>query len=65
MLAPPSPPGRGGVTAKPARIVDSLGKIRVGDDVGLNDSQFGPVNFVGDATLFAPEVEALSFCSQQ
>jgi len=65
MFAPASPPGRGGVTAKPARTVDNLGKIRVGDEVGLNDSQFGPVNFVGDATLLAPDVVALSFCSQQ
>lgn len=50
---------------KPARIVDNLGRVRVGDAVGLNDSQFGPVNFVGDATLFAPDVVALSSCSQQ
>jgi hypothetical protein len=65
IFAPASPPGSGGVTARPARIVDSIGKVRVGDAVGLKDNQFGPVNFVGDATLFAPDVVALSFCSQQ
>ena len=65
MLQAASPPGKGGVTAKPARMVESLGKVRVGDVVGLNDNQFGPVNLVGDATLFDPEVVALSFCSQQ
>lgn len=65
MLQAASPPGKGGVTSKPARTVDSLGKVLEGDVVGLNDNQFGPVSFVGDATLFAPEVVALSFCSQQ
>ena len=52
MLATASPPGSGGVTNRPARIVDNLGKVRVGDAVGLNDNQFGPVSLVGDATLF-------------
>lgn len=65
MLQTASPPGKGGVTNKPARIVDNLGKVRVEDAVGLNESQFGPVALVGDATLFAPDVVALSFCSQQ
>jgi hypothetical protein len=65
MFVPASPPGSGGVTAKPARMVDNIGIVRVGDAVGLNDNQFGPVNLVGDATLFAPDVVALSFCSQQ
>ena len=65
MLAPASPPGKGGVTAKPARMVDNLGNVLVGDAVGLNDNQFGPVSLVGDATLFAPVVVELSFCSQQ
>ena len=65
MLQAASPPGKVGVTNKPARIVDNLGKVRVGDAVGLNDNQFGPVNLVGEATLFAPDVVALSFCSQQ
>ena len=39
----------------------------MGDTVGLNEIQFGPVALVGLATLFAPvcEEEALSFCSQQ
>ena len=35
------------------------------DTVGLNDNQFGPVAFVVDATLLAPVVVELSFCSQQ
>ena len=65
MLVPASPPGNTGVTAKPARMVDSIGNVLVGDAVGLNDNQFGPVAFVGLATLFAPDVVALSFCSQQ
>ena len=65
MLQTASPPGKGGVTNKPARMVDNLGNVRVGDVVGLKDNQFGPVNLVGDATLFAPVVVELSFCSQQ
>ena len=65
MFAPASPPGKGGVTNKPERMVDNLGKVLVGDAEGLNDSQFGPVVFVGDATLFCPVVVELSFCSQQ
>lgn len=65
MLHTASPPGSGGVTARPARMVDSLGNVRVGEAVGLKDNQFGPVNLVGDATLFDPDVVALSFCSQQ
>ena len=59
-----SPPSVG-VMSRPERIVDNLGKYRVGDAVGLNDIQFGPVAFVGLATLFAPVVVELSFCSQQ
>ena len=65
MFAPASPPGKGGVTFKPDNIVDNLGQVLVPDTVGLNDNQFGPVAFVGDATLFAPVVVELSFCSQQ
>jgi hypothetical protein len=66
MLQIASPPGKGGVMSKPARMVDDLGKSLVGDAVGLNDSQFGPDGFVGDATLFAPVWPLpLLFCSQQ
>ena len=65
ILAPASPPGSGGVTIKPARIVESFGKDRVGEAVGGNDNQFGPVVFVGEATLLLPDVVELSFCSQQ
>jgi hypothetical protein len=46
-------------------MVDSLGKLLVGDVVGVNDSQLGPVVFVGEATLLVPDVVELSFCSQQ
>ena len=60
-----SPPGNGGVTNKPASMVDNLGNKRVGEAVGLNEIQFGPVVLPGNATLFAPEVVELSFCSQQ
>jgi hypothetical protein len=45
-------------------MVDNLGKLLVGEIVEGNDSQFGPVNFVGDATLAAPVVVELSVCSQ-
>ena len=65
MLAPASPPGNGGVTNKPERIVDNFGKVLVGDTEGVNDNQFGPVVFVGDATLPDPVVVELSFCSQE
>ena len=48
-------------------MVASFGKYLVGDMVGLNDIQLGPVALVALATLLAPvcEEEALSFCSQQ
>ena len=59
-----SPPNVG-VTNSPARMVDNFGKYLVGDAVGLNDIKFGPVVFVALATLLAPEVVELSFCSQQ
>ena len=62
-LAIASPPSVG-VTFKPASIVDILGKYRVGDVVDGKVSQFGPVSFVGDATLPLPVVVELSFCSQ-
>jgi hypothetical protein len=65
MLQIASPPGKGGVTNRPAKIVDNLGNVRVGDAVGLNDNQFGPVSFVGLATLAFPDVVELSSCSQQ
>jgi hypothetical protein len=65
MLAPASPPGKGPVTFEPDNRVDNLGKSLVPDVVGLNDNQFGPVVFVGDATLPDPVVDELSFCSQQ
>ena len=65
MFAPASPPGKGGVTFKPASIVDNFGKSLVPDTVGLNDNQFGPEVFVGEATLPVPVVVELSFCSQQ
>ena len=64
ILAIASPPGKGGVTNNPARIVDNLGKFLVGDVVEGNDNQFGPVNFVGEATLAFPDVVETSFCSQ-
>ena len=64
VFAAASPP-KVGVTFKPAKIVDNLGNVLVPDAVGENDIQFGPVVFVGDATLLAPDVVALSFCSQQ
>ena len=64
MLQTASPPGNGGVINKPARIVDNLGKVLVGEAVEGNDNQFGPVAFVGEATLALPEVVELSFCSQ-
>jgi hypothetical protein len=65
MFATASPPGITGVTKRPARTVDSFGRVRVGEAVGLNESQFGPVSLVGLATLLFPDVVALSFCSQQ
>jgi len=46
-------------------MVDSFGKYLVGEVVGLNDNQLGPVVLVGDATLPVPDVVELSFCSQQ
>lgn len=58
-----SPPNVG-VTFKPARIVESLGKFLVGEDVEANEIQFGPVAFVGEATLAFPVVVVLLFCSQ-
>jgi hypothetical protein len=65
MFATASPPGNGGVTNKPDRMVESFGHSLAGDAVGLNDNQFGPVSFVGLATLALPVVVELSFCSQQ
>ena len=65
MFAPASPPGNGGVTFKPASIVDNFGKVLVPDAEAGNDNQFGPVVLVGDATLPVPVVVELSFCSQQ
>ena len=46
MLQIASPPGKGGVISKPARMVDDLGKSLVGDAVAGNDNQFGPVVLV-------------------
>jgi hypothetical protein len=63
MFAPASPPANGGVTINPLWIVDSLGNVLVGELVGTNDNQFGPVAFVGLATLLAPDTVELSFCS--
>ena len=65
MFATASPPGKTGVTFKPARIVDNFGKVLVGKTEAGNDNQFGPVVLVGDATLPEPDVVELSFCSQQ
>ena len=53
-FATASPPSVG-VTARPARIVESLGKSLVGEAVDGNDKKFGPLVFVGDATLAALE----------
>ena len=49
----------------PVNIVDNLGNNLVELVVGKNESQLGPVNFVGLATLALPVVVELSFCSQQ
>ena len=65
MFAAASPPAITGVTNNPARMVDSFGKMRDGLVVGLKVNQLGPVALVGLATLLAPDVVALSFCSQQ
>ena len=65
MFAPASPPGKGGVTFKPESMVDNFGNNLVPDAVAGNDNQLGPVAFVGEATLLAPVVVELSFCSQQ
>ena len=65
ILAPASPPGNGPVTKSPAKMVDNLGNVLVGFMVAGKVNQFGPVSFVGLATLFAPVVVELSFCSQQ
>ena len=65
VFAPASPPGKGPETFRPANIVANFGNNLVGDVVGLNDNQFGPVVFVALATLLAPVVVELSFCSQQ
>ena len=56
MFATASPPGKTGVTFKPARIVDNFGKVLVGKTEAGNDNQFGPVVLVGDATLPEPDV---------
>ena len=67
MVVPASPPVNGPVVKPPANIVDNWGKYLVGEAVGLNVTQLGPVAFVALATLLAPVCveEALSFCSQQ
>ena len=67
ILAPASPPGNGPVTVPPASMVESWGKYLVGEVVGLNEIQLGPVVLVALATLLAPvcDEDALSFCSQQ
>jgi hypothetical protein len=54
VLAPASPPVSGPVTVPPARMEDSCGKYLVGEVVGLNDIQLGPLAFVALATLLAP-----------
>ena len=58
------PPAKTAVVSPPVRIVDNLGKSRVGDTVGLNDNQLGPVALVAYDILFAPETVELSSCSQ-
>ena len=67
MFVPASPPGKTGVTFKPARMVESFGNNLMPETVGANVNQFGPVAFVIEAILLAPVWldEALSFCSQQ
>jgi hypothetical protein len=65
IFAPASPPAKGGVTFKPANIVDNFGNNLVPDTTGAKESQFGPVVLVGEATLAVAEVVELSFCSQQ
>lgn len=66
IFAPASPPASGPVTTWPANMVESLGKSLVPDVVAGNVIQFGPVTFVGEATLDAPvsPEPRLSFCSQ-
>jgi hypothetical protein len=62
-----SPPGRASVVNPPARIVESLGKYFVGEEVELNESQFGPISFAGfalAAAMVMPVFSAESFCSQ-
>lgn len=54
VLAPASPPGRGPDISWPARIVESLGKILVGELLGVYDIQLGPDALVALATLFVP-----------
>ena len=67
VLAPASPPVNGPDTKPPASIVAILGKYLVGDVVGENEIQLGPVALVALATLAVPvcDDEALLFCSQQ
>ena len=64
VLVAASPPVNGPETFKPAKIVASLGKYLVDEDVGENDTQFGPEALVILATLLVPDTVELSFCSQ-
>ena len=65
VVIPASPPANGPVVKPPASMVDNWGQYLVGEAVGLNEIQLGPVAFVGLALLIAPVVVVLSFCSQQ
>jgi len=64
VLALASPPVKGPLINAPANMVDNLGKYLVGEVVGANEIQLGPVVLVALATLLAPVVVVLSFCSQ-
>ena len=67
MLAPASPPVKGPLIRAPESMVASFGKYLVGEVVGENEIQFGPLAFVALATLLAAvcDEDALSFSSQQ
>ena len=65
VFAPASPPDNGPLTSPPASMVANFGNNLVPEVVAGKDRKFGPVAFVGDATLPVPDVVELSFCSQQ
>ena len=64
VFAPASPPAFGPLINAPASMVDNFGNNLVPDVDAGKDIQFGPVAFVGLATLLVPDTVELSFCSQ-